>query len=77
MNAPDLDPELIALLRCPVSGQPLHLLPADPAGGAERWLLREDGRLAYPVRGGIAVLLPDAGVPREVPGGACGGGAEA
>jgi uncharacterized protein len=31
-------------------------------GGAEQWLMTRDGKLAYPVRDGIPVLIDDQGV---------------
>jgi uncharacterized protein YbaR (Trm112 family) len=54
-----IDPELLALLRCPETKQPLRVATAEelarvnlPAG-----LIREDGRVIYPIRDGIPVLL--------------------
>lgn len=60
--------ELIALLRCPVSGETLELLPAEEAeairvrtgDSADAYLAVPDGAWLYPVRNGIPVLLPDA-----------------
>lgn len=78
-----IDPDLLSILVCPESRQPLR--EADAAvlsalnekiaagtlknvGGAdvgeqlEAALIREDGTLAYPVREGIPVLLPEEGL---------------
>lgn len=56
---------LIPRLRCPISGQPLHMqeapgtpLPAPVADLKEGWLVSEDGRHRYPVRGGIPRFVP-------------------
>ena len=80
-----VDQELLQLLACPASGQPLR--EADAAllarvnervargeqpnvGGApvseplSEALVREDGRVLYPVRDGIPLLLIDEGLPQ-------------
>ena len=64
-----IDAELLALLRCPTTRQTLVAATAEQlvrlnAGrhGSELLddvLVREDGRAAYPVRGGIPILLAD------------------
>lgn len=63
MSTPDadrtVDPDLLAILRCPVTRS--ELTPVTDAQGA-LWL-RNDSGLRYPVTDGIPVLLPDAGVP--------------
>ena len=61
-----LDPLLLALLRCPLSMQPLHLAPPEllvhlPTP-LEAALVREDGTVAYPIRDGIPVLLPEEAI---------------
>lgn len=58
--------EVLALLRCPETRQPLRVAtPAElavmnPTPAAA--LIREDGRVAYPVRGGIPVLITDEAI---------------
>ncbi len=60
-----IEPALLALLRCPRSGQVLH--PADAAershwsqvSEAEDFLVTEDGQRAYPIEDGFPILLLD------------------
>ena len=51
------DPKLLELLVCPLTKRPLDY----DAGRQE--LLSRAARLAYPIRNGIAVLLPDEARP--------------
>ena len=84
-------PELLELLRCPLTGQRLTVAPPDllakveaqrRAGsvvmraGQPQWnagepledfLIREDGRLGYPVQAGIPLLLPDHAIEIPLP----------
>ncbi|MFN4243179.1 MAG: Trm112 family protein [Tepidisphaerales bacterium] len=46
-----IDPELLALLRCPVSRSPLRV--------EGNFLVAEVGGLRYPIRDGIPVMLPE------------------
>ena len=64
-----LDTELIALLRCPVTMQPVRLATAEELrelnarmGDAplESALVREDRLAFFPVKNGIPIMLPDA-----------------
>ena len=62
--------ELSALLRCPVTGQQLHIatpeelraIPPDDGKDADGFLVREDGQAAYPVKNGIPSLLEESAI---------------
>lgn len=63
-----LSEEVLAMLVCPVSGRPLRVVgaeelrewtAAEPFEGA---LVTDDGARAYPVRGGIPVLVEKEGL---------------
>jgi hypothetical protein len=56
---PLIDPKLKAILVCPVSRGPLE---EDEARG---YLLSRDSGLAYPVREGIPIMLPEEAVKIE------------
>ncbi len=64
------DERLLPLLRCPQTQQPLALAPVALLAGLvdregvplEAALLRADGAVLYPIRGGIPVLLAEAAV---------------
>jgi len=63
-----IDAALLPLLRCPATGQPLTPVAAvefkgRKADGAEAYLVRQDGGVAYPVRRGIPLLLVEEGIP--------------
>jgi len=53
---------LLAILRCPISGQPLRPATAEEAErlGFNAALAAEDGRVLYPVEGGIPLLVAAA-----------------
>ena len=53
-----LRPEILAILRCPVTRSPLRQ--------EGDWLIAEVGGLSYPVRDGIPVMLPEEA---KLPGG--------
>lgn len=52
-----LDPRLLEVLVCPVTKQPLRY---DEAGGE---LISDAAGLAFPIRDGIPIMLPDEARP--------------
>ncbi len=52
-SEPDLDPKLLEILVCPVTKGPLIY------DRAARELVSRTARLAFPVRDGIPIMLPD------------------
>lgn len=56
-----MNPELLLRLRCPQSGQLLSL-ESHTAGGEidSGWLVSEDARNQYPIRGGIPRFVPES-----------------
>jgi uncharacterized protein YbaR (Trm112 family) len=56
---PSLDPRLLEILVCPVTKGPLEY---DRAGGE---LISRSARLAYPIRDGIPIMLPDEARPLD------------
>ncbi|RKY18870.1 MAG: hypothetical protein DRQ55_12185 [Planctomycetota bacterium] len=82
MTSPSLDADLLAILACPETKEPVALADdallqrinaaieagklANKDGQAldktlEAALVRQDGKLAYPVRGGIPIMLVEEG----------------
>ncbi len=68
-----ITPALLAILQCPVTGQPLREAPPeilarlrarteDTGGALTSALVTADGQRAYPVRDGIPVLLSEEAV---------------
>tara|TARA_R110001592_G_scaffold20524_8_gene83245 strand:+ start:1281 stop:1484 length:204 start_codon:yes stop_codon:yes gene_type:complete len=53
MNNAQVDPKLLEILVCPVTKGPLDY---DPAKGE---LISRQAGLAYPIRDGIPIMLPD------------------
>jgi uncharacterized protein YbaR (Trm112 family) len=51
--APDVDPRLLEILVCPVTHGPLEY---DRARGE---LISRSARLAYPIRDGVPIMLPE------------------
>ena len=56
---PAIDPRLLEILVCPVTRGPLRWDPA-----AQELISRQAG-LAYPVRDGIPIMLPDEARPLD------------
>ena len=52
-DKPGVDPKLLEILVCPVTKGPLEY---DPAA---QELISRQARLAYPIRDGIPIMLPD------------------
>jgi uncharacterized protein YbaR (Trm112 family) len=60
-----MDAALLDLLCCPETRQPLREATADELSrlGLDAALVREDGRVAYPICDGIPMLVPDEAMP--------------
>jgi len=52
-EAPSFDPKLLEMLVCPLTKRPLDYI------ASRQELISRAARLAYPIRNGIPVLLPD------------------
>ena len=52
-----VDPKLLEILVCPVTKEPLVY------DAAARELISEKAKLAYPIRDGIPIMLPDEARP--------------
>ncbi len=67
---PSMDEALLEILCCPVTRQPLRLADTETLRLAStrvavplaEGLLREDGRMVYPVKNGIPLLVPEEGI---------------
>ena len=59
-----IDPELLALLRCPETKQTLRVATPEELArvNLQAGLVREDGRVIYPIQDGIPVLLREEAV---------------
>ncbi|MEQ1839652.1 MAG: Trm112 family protein [Verrucomicrobiales bacterium] len=66
-----VSPEILALLVCPVTGQPLHLATQEElatwhaAETFEGALISSDGSHAYPIREGFPVLVAGEALRKE------------
>jgi uncharacterized protein YbaR (Trm112 family) len=60
-----MDEVLLELLCCPETRQPLRLATSEELArlGLDAALVREDGRVAYPIRDAIPLLVLDEAVP--------------
>jgi uncharacterized protein len=56
-NAPKVDPRLLEILVCPVTKATLEY------DDARQELISRAARLAYPIRDGIPIMLPDEARP--------------
>jgi uncharacterized protein YbaR (Trm112 family) len=54
--APSIPPAVLALLRCPVTKEPLRA-ESDATPGASAWLVNASGTHRYPVIDGVPVLI--------------------
>ena len=61
-----INADLLSLLRCPLTMQPLRLAPPELLARLpvllDAGLVREDGAVVYPIRDGIPVLLPEEAI---------------
>ena len=65
-----MDEELLQILCCPLTRQPLRLADKDALNDASakvarpisEGLIREDGRMLYPISNGIPLLTPEEGI---------------
>ena len=66
-----MDEELLQILCCPLTRQPLRLADRKALSEASarvakpilEGLIREDGRMFYPISNGIPLLTPEEGIP--------------
>lgn len=59
VSAPEVDPRLLEILVCPVTHGPLVY------DRARQELVSRGARLAYPIRDGVPIMLPDEGRPLD------------
>ena len=61
------DPEVLNILCCPVTHQPLREASSEEikafGSNLAAGLIREDGRALFPVRNGIPLLVPGEAIP--------------
>jgi uncharacterized protein YbaR (Trm112 family) len=66
-----VDDDMLRILCCPVTHQALRVADkvtlSDASDKVSRpiaeGLIREDGRMLYPIRNGIPLLIPEEGIP--------------
>ena len=59
MIAPRVDPKLLEILVCPLTKEPLEY------DAEHQELISKSAGLAYPIRDGIPIMLPDEARPIE------------
>ena len=59
MTAPRVDPKLLEILVCPLTKEPLEY------DAEHQELISKSAGLAYPIRDGIPIMLPDEARPIE------------
>ena len=59
MPAPRVDPKLLEILVCPLTKEPLEY------DAEHQELISKSAGLAYPIRDGIPIMLPDEARPIE------------
>ena len=59
MTAPRVDPKLLEILVCPLTKEPLEY------DAEHQELISKSAGLAYPIRDGIPIMLPDEASPIE------------
>lgn len=66
---PNFTPELLALLACPLTHQPLRAATPEELARLrlDAALVRVDGAIAYPIRDEIPLLLPEDAIPLDPP----------
>ena len=62
MSAGTVDPKLLEILVCPLSKGPLRY------DAARQELISDRANLAYPIRDGIPIMLPDEARPLDADG---------
>ncbi len=70
-GAQRVDDDMLRILCCPVTHQALRVADkvalSDASDKVSRpiaeGLIREDGRMLYPIRNGIPLLIPEEGIP--------------
>lgn len=59
ISTPTVDPKLLEMLVCPLTKGPLSY------DAAKQELVSKQAKLAYPIRDGIPIMLPDEARPLE------------
>ena len=64
-----IDDALLAMLVCPLTHQSLRVAPPEVLARLQldAALLRDDGRVAYPIRDGIPVLIAEEAIALDPP----------